>query len=123
MGLLGGRDRGHLGSPLTQRGDIVIVALQGDSGKPRPAVVVQADVFDDLPTVVVLPLSSTLQEDSLTRITVPPASENGLRASSQINVDRPHTVRRTKLGPTVGRLDSQSLIALNRALAVFLGMV
>ena len=38
-----------------QRGDLVVVAMQGDSGKPRPAVVIQFDLFDELPTVTVLP--------------------------------------------------------------------
>jgi hypothetical protein len=51
----------HLERPrLTRRGDIVVVASQGDSGKTRPAVIVQADWFDALPTVMVLPLTSVL---------------------------------------------------------------
>ena len=39
-----------------QRGDLVVVAMQGDHGKPRPALVIQSDLFDELPTVTVLPL-------------------------------------------------------------------
>jgi mRNA interferase MazF len=34
-----------------QRGDFVTVALQGDFGKPRPALVIQADSFADHATV------------------------------------------------------------------------
>jgi mRNA interferase MazF len=34
-----------------RRGDIVTVALHGDSGKPRPALVIQGDAFDALAMV------------------------------------------------------------------------
>lgn len=100
----------------------MVVALQGDSGKPRPAVVVQADWFDALPTVVVLPLTSSLQDAAITRIDVAPTNENGSRLPSQIAVDRPQTVRREKLGPSIGRLDHDVMLAVHRALAVFLGL-
>jgi mRNA interferase MazF len=96
--------------------------LQGHSGKLRPAVIIQADWFDALPTVVVLPLTSSLQDAAVTRIDVAPTDENGLRVPSQIAVDRPQTVRRPKLGPTIGRLDNDVMLAVHRALAVFLGL-
>jgi mRNA interferase MazF len=96
--------------------------LQGDSGKPRPAVVIQADWFDALSTVVVLPLTSSLQDAAVTRIDVAATDENGLKVPSQIAVDRPQTVRRTKLGPTIGRLDNVVMLAVHRSLAVFLGL-
>jgi mRNA interferase MazF len=98
------------------------VALQGDSGKPRPAVVIQADWFDALSTVVVLPLTSTLRDAAVTRIDVAPTDENGLKVPSQIAIDRPQTVRRPKLGPTIGRLNNDVMLAVHRALAVFLGL-
>jgi mRNA interferase MazF len=96
--------------------------LQGDSGKPRPAVVIQADWFDALPTVVVLPLTSLLHNAAVTRIDVVPSDENGLRVPSQIAVDRPQTVRHSKVGPSIGRLDHDAMLAVHRALAVFLGL-
>ena len=30
-----------------KRGDLVTIALQGDFGKPRPALVIQADLYQD----------------------------------------------------------------------------
>ena len=90
----------------------------GDSGKPRPAVVIQAGWFDALSTVVVLPLTSSVQEAAAARIDVAPSEENGLKVPSQIAVDRPQTVRRPKLG----RLDNDVMLAVHRALAVFLGL-
>lgn len=96
--------------------------MQGESRKPRPALIVQADWFAALTTVTVLPLTSTLQDAPLTRIDVAPTATNGLRLPSQIAIDRPQTIHRTKLGPTIGRLDADSMLAVNRALAVFIGL-
>jgi mRNA interferase MazF len=39
-----------------KRGDLVAVALSGDYGKPRPALIVQADHFAALPSMAVLTL-------------------------------------------------------------------
>ena len=55
-----------------QRGDLITVALQGDAGKPRPALVIQADHFANLPTLIVLPLTSTILDLPLVRVTVEP---------------------------------------------------
>lgn len=109
-------------SGLISRGDIVIVALQGDSGKPRPAVIIQANWFNTLATVVALPLTSHLQDAAAVRINVAPSASNGLLVPSQVAIDRPQTVRLTKIGPIVGRMDEDIMQAINRALAVFLGL-
>ncbi len=36
-----------------KRGDLVTIALPGDYGKPRPALVVQSDLFSEHPSVTV----------------------------------------------------------------------
>lgn len=100
----------------------MVVALQGDNGKPRPAVVIQADWFDALSTIVVLPLTSTLVDAAITRVNVAPSEPNGLRLASQIAVDRPQTIRRTKVAQTIGKLESVIMLQVERALAVFLGL-
>ncbi|MYD87803.1 MAG: type II toxin-antitoxin system PemK/MazF family toxin, partial [Acidobacteria bacterium] len=44
-----------------RRGDVVTVAASGDFGKPRPAVVVQSDVFPhEHASVIVCQMTSTL---------------------------------------------------------------
>lgn len=103
-----------------RRGDLVAVA--GDFGKPRPALVVQADTFGAAATVTVLLMSATLVEAPLIRITVQPDPANGLRRPSQIMVDKAITVRREKLGDPFGRLDGETMLAVNRSLALFLGI-
>ncbi len=105
-----------------RRGDLVTVALQGEQGKPRPALVVQADHFSDLPSVTLLPVTSTLIDAPLLRITVEPDNRNGLTKPSQIMVDKPQTPARGKLGPAFGHLDDLTMLAVNRALALFLGL-
>ncbi len=97
--------------------------MQGDSGKPRPALVIQADLFAGLPTVVVLPLTTTLLSGVMTRINVTQDASNGLRLPSQIAVDRPQTVRIDKLGPIIGRLNDDVIRDVNRMVAVFLGVI
>lgn len=104
-----------------RRGDLVTIAMQGDFGKPRPALVIQSDQFDAHATVTVLLLSSTLIEAPLFRLTVDPAPGNGLRKPSQIMVDKAMTVMREKLGEVFGRIDDSAMVAVNRALALFLG--
>ena len=101
---------------------MVTVALQGDHGKPRPALVIQSDLFRDTATVVVLLVTSTLVDTPLGRIDVAPSAENGLRAPSQVMVDKPMAVPVRKLGEVFGQLDDQTLLGVNRALALFLGL-
>ncbi|MEY3791694.1 MAG: hypothetical protein RLZ09_2531 [Pseudomonadota bacterium] len=60
------------------RGQLVTIALQGDFGKPRPALVVQSDFFENHPSVTVLPVTSDLRDTPLFRVLVEPSQENGL---------------------------------------------
>jgi len=100
----------------------VTIALQGDFGKPRPALVIQADSFSALSSVTVLPLTSRMVDASLLRVTLEPSAENGLQKPSQVMVDKAVTVMRDKLGPPFGRIDAEVLIQVERCLAVFLGI-
>ncbi|MBN1140722.1 MAG: type II toxin-antitoxin system PemK/MazF family toxin [Deltaproteobacteria bacterium] len=104
------------------RGDLVTIAMQGDFGKPRPALIIQADPFDEHATVTVLLVSSTLVEAPLFRVVILPSPENGLQKPSQIMVDKAMTVKREKLGPAFGRIDADTLVEVERCLAVFLGI-
>lgn len=105
-----------------RRGDLVTVALQGDYGKPRPALVVQADQFADLGSVVILPITSTLVDAPLLRLSMEPSADNGLRAPSQIMLDKPMTVKADKIGSPFGHLDDTTMLSVNRSLALFLGL-
>jgi mRNA interferase MazF len=105
-----------------QRGDLITVALRGDTGKPRPALVIQADHFVDLSTVVVLPLTSTLLDLPLVRVTIEPLPATGLQQRSQVMISRPQFVPRARLGPVIGFVDAGTLLEVTRRLAVLLGI-
>ena len=104
------------------RGDIVTVAIQGDFGKPRPALVIQSDQFVEHTSVTVLPITSTLVDAPLLRITVQPDTENGLQKISQIMIDKALTIRREKTGQVIGHIGADVLIEVERCLALFLGI-
>jgi mRNA interferase MazF len=104
------------------RGDFVTIATQGDFGKPRPALVIQADQFGEHTTVTVLPVTSTLVAAPLLRITVQPSADNGLHKPSQVMVDKTMTVKRDKVGQAFGRVGADALVEIERCLAVFLGI-
>ena len=97
------------------------VAMPGDFGKPRPALVIQSDLFAEAATVTVLLVSGTPQDAPLLRVPVLPDDANGLRKPSQIMVDKVMTIRRDKIGETIGRLDAETMASVTRSLAVFLG--
>jgi mRNA interferase MazF len=106
-----------------KRGDVVIVAMSGDYGKTRPAVVVQHDQANQThASVVVCPFSSHLIDAPLFRIAVEPTPGNGLETVSQIMVDKISAVRRDRLRQVVGRLDDATLVQINRTLALWLGL-
>jgi mRNA interferase MazF len=105
-----------------RRGDFVTIAMQGDFGKSRPALVVQSDAFDAHATVTVLLVSSLLVETPLFRITVQPNGKNGLRSPSQVMVDKAMTIKRDKLGEAFGSASDELMLEVSRSLAVFLGI-
>ena len=106
-----------------KRGDLITVAMSGAFGKPRPAVVVQADGFEALDSVTFLPLSSEILPRQVFRVTVEPTATNGLREISQILADKCSTLRLNKVGPVFGKLSDMEMNQVDRALAVFLGFV
>lgn len=106
-----------------RRGDIVAVAVTGDYGKPRPAVIVQTDAFPEShPSVVICQMTSSLTDAADFRVTIEPSAENGLRVPSQIMADKPVTVRRQRIGQNIGHLTSQDIARLNTALAFVMGL-
>ena len=104
------------------RGDLVIVAAPGDSGTPRPVVVVQSNAIPESHvSVVICPMTSELAEADF-RITIEPAPETGLRVRSQVMADKPVTIRRERIGRRIGQLRSSDLARLNVALALVMGL-
>ena len=106
-----------------KRGDLVTIALQGDYGKPRPALVIQSDLFNAHPSVTILPITGELRETPLFRIRLEPTPVNGLQKVSQAMVDKVQSVPRERVGPVFGQVGEDDMLAISRSLAVFLGVV
>jgi mRNA interferase MazF len=108
---------------LVNRGDLVVVAMSGDHGKPRLALVVQSDLFNNThASVTVMPVTSTLVDAPLFRLVVEPSPDNGLQSLSQVMVDKLTTVRAARVGKTIGRLEDDAMQRVNRALALWCGL-
>ncbi len=104
------------------RGDLVTVAVAGEYGKPRPALIVQDDGFAAIPSVTVLLLTSQLIAAPLLRIALEANADTGLEKPSHVMVDKTMTLSRQKLGRRIGRVDNQTMARVSRALSVFLGL-
>ena len=104
------------------RGDIVLAVVPSELGRPRPGVIVQADEFKDLTTILVCPISSDVQDNLPLRPTIEAKPSNGLRLRSQIMTDKMIALRRDRVRSVIGRLDSDTTQQLDRALLVVLGL-
>ena len=107
-----------------RRGDVVLVADRGGgdyAGKPRPAVVIQSDLYDQTASVVVCPVTSVAKEAGLLRVALSPSERLALRTPSWVMVDKLTSIRRDRVGGAIGRISDDEAVALNRSLAVFLG--
>jgi mRNA interferase MazF len=105
-----------------KRGDLVTVALPGDYGKPRPAVVVQSDNLPQTDSVMLCLTTSTLRGLPLYRLAIAPSAANNLRRPTEIMADKVMTARRDRVGAVIGRLSDAELLVLNRMLAFALGL-
>jgi len=106
-----------------QRGNFISVAVQGDFGKPRPALIIQSDQFNQLDSVTILLVTSTLVNAPLLRINIEPDSYNGLKKTSQIMIDKTMTIKRDKIGTVLGYASHETMLQVERSLAVFLSIV
>jgi mRNA interferase MazF len=104
------------------RGELWTVAGGVYASKPRPALILQDDVFDATASVTVAPLTSTLAEAPLLRIRIGPSELSGLERDSEIMIDKLTTVRRTNVANRLGRLTAEQLTEVERAMMAFLGL-
>ena len=106
-----------------KRGDVWTVAGAPDyAGKPRPAIVLQDDLFDATASVTICPFTTHTVDAPFMRLPIEPSDGNGLRAQSQLMIDKITTVSKKKLERRVGRLSDRDLVRVNRAVIVFLGL-
>jgi len=107
-----------------RRGDIVIIATRGAyTSKPRPALVVQADVFAETHgSITICPVASDVIDAPLFRVSVHPGTRTGLEFPSQVTVDKIVSVRRSAVGKSIGRCDAAELQLVDDALRRWLAL-
>jgi mRNA interferase MazF len=105
------------------RGDVVLMVVPSDLGRPRPGIVVQADELTaGLSTILVCPVLSDLQAGLSLRPLIEVAPGNGLRLRSQIMTDKLVALRRDRVRRVIGRIDAETSEQLDRALLLVLGL-
>lgn len=106
-----------------RRGDVVLVVVPSDLGRPRPGVVVQAPEFNKtLSTIFICPISSDVQEKLPLRPIIEPELATGLRLRSQIMTDKMVALRHDRVRRVIGQINSDTSEQLDRALLVVLGL-
>lgn len=104
------------------RGDLWTVAGGVYASKPRPALIVQDDLFDATGSVTVVPLTTTLTDAPLLRVRVVSSELSGLAQDSDLMIEKLTTVRRSNVQDRVGRLAADQLAEVERCLMTFLGL-
>lgn len=106
-----------------KRGDVVLMIAPRELGKPRPAVIVQADELSTgASTVLICPLSTDLQKSPRLRPIIEAEASNGLRVRSQVMTDKMTAVRRDRIRAVLGALDQEAIEQIDRALMIVLGL-
>jgi mRNA interferase MazF len=105
-----------------RRGDFVILAMPGDYGKPRPALIVQNDIYSELGSLVVCPLTTELRTYSHFRLPVVPTTTNGVERPSQVMIDKISAIDRERVQKRIGQADDTLMAAISVALATFLAI-
>jgi mRNA interferase MazF len=107
-----------------KRGAIVVVAARGAyTGKPRPAVVVQSDLFNPTHASVTLcPITSDCVDAPLFRMTLPPGARTGLKDVSQVMIDKIVSVPRVSIIAEIGECDAEEMESVERGLRRWLSL-
>ncbi len=106
-----------------KRGDIWTAAGGHEyAGKPRPVVILQDEVFEATDSITICPISTDNAESPLFRPSFAPDLANGLRRPCKAMADKITTVRKSKVGIRIGRLDDGDMSRLSHAVILFLGL-
>jgi mRNA interferase MazF len=106
-----------------KRGEVWTVAGGASyTGKPRPAVIVQEDRFDQTSSITLCAFTTDPTDAPLLRMLIEPTERNGLKSASRLMIDKVTTVPKARLGKRIGKLNDEDTVRLNRALTVLLGL-
>ncbi len=94
----------------------------GYAGKPRPALIVQADwLTAEVESVLTCGITTRIKDNLRSRPSLLPAPENGLREKSQVMVEKITAVPRDKLSERIGQLSAEDMTRVEQAMLLVLG--
>lgn len=105
-----------------KRGDIVVVAPPAPFNKPRPALVIQAHLYEETENITVALITSDLSRSPGLRIRLLPTTENGLRKPSEVMIDHMQTVPVSRIGGVIGAAEPEIMRQVGLGLRLFLGL-
>jgi len=105
-------------------GDVVVLADRAGryTGKPRPALVVQANRFPGTDSLVVCLITSVERAAPLLRVALSADDQTGLQQPSWVQIEKITSVGREQIGQRIGAADATVMLQVTRRLAVLLGM-
>lgn len=103
-----------------KKGSIIACVIHGDYGKPRPAVVIQSNLYKNHSSITVCPLTTHLIDAPAFRLLLAPTKLNGLNLESQIMVDKISTIRSDKINKEIGELSPDQLEELIKAVKAWI---
>ena len=106
---------------VMKKGDIVVISPTGEFGKPRPAVVIQDTEINEIDSVIVCLMTSTIK-NSVLRVTIEPSATTGLQKVSQVMTDKLMTQKKAKIGEVIGEVSDDAMKKIEQALILLLGL-
>jgi len=112
-----------------KRGEIYLVSFDPTVGheikKTRPAVVIQNDVSNEYsPITIVAAISSRFADPPYPReVPITPGGKTGLDQPSAVILNQIRSIDRQRLGRRLGALDAGTMVRVDDALKISLGLV
>lgn len=101
----------------------MIAVFPAELGKPRPAVVLQADAFiEPLSSILACPITTYLIDAPILRPIIAPTTENGLQQVSQVMVEKISPLRKDVIRQQIGRLGREEMTRVETALIQIAGL-
>ena len=104
---------------------MIVIATNAEdlSGKPRPFLVAQSDLFNEgHATITACPMTGVVGGEALFRVAFAPTTGTGLLAESEVQVDKIQMMHRDQILRGIGRASAIAMEQVDQALRRWLGL-
>jgi mRNA interferase MazF len=121
-------DQAEATTVVARRGDVYLVSFDPTVGaeirKTRPALIVQNDVANRYsPVTIVAAITSRSDDDGYPTEVLITAGEGGLTRDSIVLLNQIRSIDATRLRKKLGRLRAETMLRVDRTLAISLALV